>query len=240
MKKRKLEKLLKFISATLLIFATICLTIWLIDSNNITNISEEILKTAEIKKDDKNNTITVNFDNLTTTNTDTIGWLSITNTNISYPVVQAKDNDYYLNHNFYKEKSDSGWLFADYRNNFNNKNQNIIIYGHNRIENTMFGTLKKLLKENWYTKDQTIYFNTLNNKMTFKVFSIYTIKAEDFIPTTSYTQEELNDFINSALEKSIYNFNVKMDNTDTIITLYTCTNNNKDRIIIHAKKLYQE
>jgi hypothetical protein len=76
--------------------------------------------------------------------------------------------------------------------------------------------------------------------MAFKVFSIYTIKAEDFISTTSYTKEELDTFITKALEKSIYDFNVNMDNTDTIITLYTCTNNNKDRIIIHAKKLYQE
>lgn len=234
------EKILKTISIILLLFATCCLTIWLIDSNNITNIAEEILKKAEIKEDKKTNTISVNFTNLTKTNKDTVGWLSITNTNISYPIVQSNDNDYYLTHNFYNEKSDSGWLFADYRNNFNNLNQNIIIYGHNRIENTMFGTLKNLLKEDWYTNEQTIYFNTLNKKMTFKVFSIYTIKAEDFIPTTSYTKEELDIFINDALKKSIYNFNVNMDNTDTIITLYTCTNNNKDRIIIHAKKLYQE
>ena len=240
MKKRIFEKLLKTISTILLIFATIFLTIWIIDSNNITDISKEILKTSEIKKDEKSNTISVNFDNLTNINKDTVGWLSITNTNISYPVVQSKDNEHYLTHNFYNEKSDSGWLFADYRNNFSPLNQNIIIYGHNRIENTMFGTLKNLLKEEWYTKDQTIHFNTLNKKMTFKVFSIYTIKAEEFIPTTSYTQEELNKFIDSALEKSIYNFNINTDNTNTIITLYTCTNNNKDRIIIHAKKLYQE
>jgi sortase B len=240
MKKRMFEKILKLLSTILLIFATSCLTIWIIDSNRITNIAEEILKEAEIKEDLDNNIISVNFDNLTKTNKDTIGWLSITNTNISYPVVQSKDNDYYLTHNFYNENSDSGWLFADYRNSFNNLSQNIIIYGHNRIENTMFGTLKNLLKEEWYTKDQTIYFNTLNKKMAFKVFSIYTIKAEDFISTTSYTKEELDTFITKALEKSIYDFNVNMDNTDTIITLYTCTNNNKDRIIIHAKKLYQE
>lgn len=240
MKRRTLEKLLKLISIILIIFVTFCLTLWLIDSQNITSISEEILKKSEIKKDENTNTISVNFDNLTTINENTIGWLSITNTNISYPVVQSKDNDYYLTHNFYNENSDSGWLFADYRNNFNNLSQNIIIYGHNRIENTMFGTLKNLLKEEWYTKDQTIYFNTLNKKMAFKVFAIYTIKAEDFISTTSYTKEELDTFITKALEKSIYDFNVNMDNTDTIITLYTCTNNNKDRIIIHAKKLYQE
>lgn len=238
--KRKFEKILKLLSIILLAFATCCLTLWLIDSNNITDMSEEILKKAEIKENKESNTISVNFDNLTNTNKDTIGWLSITNTNISYPVVQSNDNDYYLTHNFYNENSDSGWLFADYRNNFDNLSQNIIIYGHNRIENTMFGTLKNLLKENWYTKEQTIYFNTLDKKMTFKIFSIYTIKAEDFIPTTSYTKKELDIFINEALEKSIYDFNINMDNTDTIITLYTCTNNNKDRIIIHAKKLYQE
>jgi len=240
MKRRTLEKLLKFISIILIIFVTFCLTLWLIDSQNITSISEEILKKSEIKKDENTNTISVNFDNLTTINENTIGWLSISNTNISYPVVQSKDNDYYLTHNFYNENSDSGWLFADYRNNFNNLSQNIIIYGHNRIENTMFGTLKNLLKEDWYKNDQTIYFNTINNKMTFKVFSMYTIKAEDYIPTTAYTQEELDKFIEEALEKSIYDFDINMDNTDTIITLYTCTNNNKDRIIIHAKKLYQE
>ena len=76
--------------------------------------------------------------------------------------------------------------------------------------------------------------------MTFQVFSIYTIKAENYIPTATFTEEELDAFINNALTNSIYNFDVKVDKNDTFLTLYTCANGNQNRIIIHTKLLYQE
>ena len=51
-------------------------------------------------------------------NSDTVAWLKVENTNIEIPVVQAKDNSYYLTHNFNKKYNVAGWVFADYKNKF--------------------------------------------------------------------------------------------------------------------------
>lgn len=239
MKKNLFEKSLKTISTILILFAITILVTWGFEIQNTNTTTKKITEQSEIQTNEEKNTISVNFDNLLKINNSTIGWLNISNTNINYPIVQAKDNSYYLSHNFYNEKNSAGWLFADYRNNFDILDQNTIIYGHNRIEGTMFGTLKNLLNESWYTQEQTIYFNTLNYQMTFQIFSIYTIKAQDYIPLTSFTDNELNFFIKQALSKSIYNFNIEIDKNDKFLTLYTCAKGNKERIIIHSKLIEQ-
>ena len=68
-------------------------------------------------------------------------------TNINYPVVQTNDNEYYLGRAFDKSKNDAGWVFMDYRNDVNNLSDNTIIYGHGRLDKTVFGSLKNALKK---------------------------------------------------------------------------------------------
>ena len=75
-------------------------------------------------------------------NDDIVGILEINNTDYIVPLLQGLDNDYYLNHNFNKEYNIAGWIFADYRNKFDNTDKNIVIYGHNMKEGSMFGTLE--------------------------------------------------------------------------------------------------
>ena len=82
-------------------------------------------------------------------------WLSIDNTKVNYPVVQGDDNKFYLEHNFSKEYSISGTLSVDYRNDIN-KDKNIIIYGHNMRNGTMFNELKKF-------KDEEFFYNNYIN-----------------------------------------------------------------------------
>ena len=92
--------------------------------------------------------IDVDINKLKTFNLDTIGFIKVMGTNINYPFVQSTDNDYYLNRSYDKTYNNAGWIFLDYRNNeFNDKNT--IIYGHGRINGTMFGSLKDTLKSSW-------------------------------------------------------------------------------------------
>lgn len=76
-------------------------------------------------------------------------WLNISNSNIDYPVVQGMDNDFYLNHSFYKEESISGTLFIDYRNNIDS-DKNIVIYGHHMKNETMFHDLNFFKEEEFF------------------------------------------------------------------------------------------
>ena len=126
-----------------------------VDIEEIYNVADDS-KTANLKKKDKYGSdywdyanvalMDVNFDKLLKKNRDTVGWLYVNNTNINYPFVQGEDNSYYLNRAFDGTKSAAGWLFADYRSDLTNFKRNTVIYGHGRVDQVMFGSLEKVLK----------------------------------------------------------------------------------------------
>lgn len=178
------------------------------------------------------------FSTLQEINKDTIGWLTVNNTRIDYPVVQAKDNDYYLKRDYYQNKNRHGWIFMDYRNNPDELNENTIIYGHNLANQTMFGTLRYALNSYWYKKsaNQIITFNTPNENMKFQIFSIYTIPTtNDYLDITFPTTDAYQAYIDLVKGRSIYDFNIEVTTDDKILTLSTCANGNDKRLVIHAK-----
>lgn len=178
------------------------------------------------------------FSTLQEINKDTIGWLTVNNTRIDYPVVQAKDNDYYLRRDYYQNKNRHGWIFMDYRNNPDELNENTIIYGHNLANQTMFGTLRYALNSYWYKKsaNQIITFNTPNENMKFQIFSIYTIPTtNDYLDITFPTTDAYQSYIDLVKGRSIYDFNIEVATDDKILTLSTCANGNDKRLVIHAK-----
>ncbi len=178
------------------------------------------------------------FDELKEINNDTVGWLKVNNTNIDYPVVQAKDNDYYLKNDYYKNSNRHGWIFMDYRNDSINLNRNTLIYGHNLANQKMFGTLRYALNSSWYkkTSNQIITFNTIEKELKWQIFSIYKVPVtNDYLLTTFNNDEEYLKFIDKITKRSIYNFKVDFNKDDIILTLSTCSNGNDQRLVIHAK-----
>ena len=180
------------------------------------------------------------FDKLLEINNDTVGWLTVNNTNIDYPVVKASDNDYYLNRDYYKNKNRHGWIFIDYRNSIEELSKNTIIYGHNLANQKMFGTLRYALNSGWYkkTSNQVITFNTLNETIRWQIFSIYKIPVTtDYLYTDFSSNEEFLEFVSKIKSRSIFDFNVDIQEDDNILTLSTCSNGHDQRLVIHAKKI---
>lgn len=178
------------------------------------------------------------FSTLQGINKDTVGWLTVNNTKIDYPVVQGKDNDYYLKRDYYQSKNRHGWIFMDYRNNPDELNENTIIYGHNLANQTMFGTLRYALNSYWYNKsaNQIITFNTPNANMKFQIFSIYTIPTtNDYLDVTFPSVSAYQEYIDLVKGRSIYDFNVEVTPDDKLLTLSTCANGNDKRLVVHAK-----
>ncbi len=175
---------------------------------------------------------------LLTVNEDVVGELVVNNTNVDYPVVQAGNNDYYLDHNINKEENNNGWVFLDYRNDSMNLDKNNIIYGHNMYySGVMFGTLYKTANKSWYTNpdNQIITYNTLYENMQFKIFSIYRVpNTNDYLKVFFEDDNDFLEFIDLITTRSIYNFNVPVNADDKIITLSTCSNNGTKRLVIHA------
>ena len=179
------------------------------------------------------------YEELLKLNSDTIGWIKVNNTKINYPVVQTKDNEYYLNHAYDKTKNIAGWIYVDYRNDLNLLNKNIIIYGHSGLKgNLMFSSLKDVLNKNWYlnNSNRNIYFSIKGEEYKWKIFSIYTIKTtSDYLDVDFIGDSEYLEFINKIKNRSINNFNEEVTVEDKILTLSTCYKDNKNRLVVHAK-----
>lgn len=218
------------------------------DKKETLDMLEVIDNNVDIKEDEINSnindnenikTIDLDLNNLKSINSDTVAYLKVESTNINYPVVKYNDNEYYLNHSFNKNKNQEGWIFLDYRNNINDLDNNTIIYGHNRLTGTMFGTLKNLLNKSYQeSTNHYIYLTTENNNYVFEVFSTYITSSESYyLKTTFKDDNEYLEFLNTLKSRSTYNFNIELNSDDKIITLSTCSGSN-DRMVVHGKLLY--
>lgn len=176
------------------------------------------------------------FETLLKKNNDTVGWLTVNNTKINYPVVQGDTNSYYLNRDFNKKKNSMGWIFMDYRNDPVNLNKNTIIYGHNIKQGIMFGTIKNMMNSSWNKKanNQIITFNTISQNMRWQIFSLYKIATtDDYLRTDFDTDEEYMEFLNMLKSRSLRDFGVELTPNSKIITLSTCFTSNT-RHVVHA------
>ena len=261
MKKKKLKFkwiiLIILIAFIIFIFSSFKIINWFIDNQKNNKIiedifnkvpfneevSENIIQNEEIKEDDpywdfiKMNLMDVDLTNLIAINNDTVGWLKVLGTNINYPFVQTKDNNYYLTHDFYKQPNSAGWVFLDYRNNKDLNEQNNIIYAHARLNQTMFGSLKNVLSNDWLNNQNNyvIEISTENKNSLWQVFSVYKIpNTNDYIETKFNNENDFNNFINKLITRSIYNFKTTINKNDKILTLSTCYNDNI-KVVLHAK-----
>ncbi len=209
---------------------------WYNDINRNNEIKENINKQI-IEKDDK---YEIDFDQLKKENEDIVAYLKVNGTNIDYVVVQGNDNDYYLHHNLKKEYSIAGWIFATYQNKLDDTDKNIVVFGHNMRDGSMFGSMKNILKEDWYNKKENLKVTLVTEQDTYsyEVFSIYQIKKEDYYIRTYFdTDKEYNKFLNTIQKRSITDFGINLNENDTILTLSTCSMSGKERVVLHAKKI---
>lgn len=237
---------------------------WLLDSKKTSNQLDKIEEKVTIKTPDekdteiieqeqeiedndpywdyiKMNLIDVDFNNLKDVNPNTVGWIQVNGTNINYPFVQTNDNSFYLNHSFDKSYNKAGWVFLDYRNNKNINDKNTIIYAHGRIDNLMFGSLRKVLTNGWLNnKDNyVIKLSTDKENTLWQVFSVYRIPTtSDYLKIEFENNDEFKNFLELLLNRSTFNFNTSIDKNDKILTLSTCYNDN-DKVVLHAKLIKQ-
>ena len=182
------------------------------------------------------------FDKLREKSKDIVAYLKVNNTAIDYVVVKGKDNSYYLHHNFEKKYIGSGWVFADYRNKADGYDTNMIIYGHNRKDNSMFGSLKSALTDEWIENEDNrkIIYITKENKVIYEIFSVYVVYDEDYYITTDFENEDkFEEYINTVKSRSYYDLDVNVDMTDRLLTLSTCNITNH-KTVIHAKKIEEK
>ena len=179
-------------------------------------------------------------------NSDVVGFLEIENTNISYPVVQGKDNEYYMTHNYKKEKSKNGAIFLDKDYDWNIPSNNYLIYGHNLNNGTMFQELLKYANESYYKNHPTISFTTADEECVYDIISVFRSKVyytsdnvfKYYFFINPKTEETYNDYIKNIKEVSLYNIEQTANYGTQLITLSTCSYHVKDGrfVVVGAKK----
>ena len=228
--------ILEIIFVLLIIYSLYNIYQWYTENRKTSEILQSISNSISVDEDNKT---VVDFDSLEENNSDIIAYIKVNGTEINYPVVKADDNDYYLSHSLDKTVNGAGWVFADYRNRLDGTDKNLIIYGHNRRDGSMFGTLKSILNKEWYEDKNNlkISLHTENEESTYEVFSVYQLEEEDYYLQTSFKDKEFLSFVNTLQGRSIKNFNVEVFENDSILTLSTCSNDNRYRVVLHAKKI---
>ncbi|MDK0864103.1 class B sortase [Clostridium perfringens] len=179
--------------------------------------------------------------NLKNINPDYRFWIKVEGTNIDFPVVQGEDNDFYLHHNFNKEKSFSGSIFVDSENNLN-YDSNIVVYGHNMRNDTMFAQIKHFKNENFFNANKYVTLYRDGKKSKFEIFSVYQENAKDLeseIKINFSNKDEYEKYLKDQEEKSLFKREgIDLNSNDRILTLITCGYDFVNaRIVVVAKEI---
>lgn len=178
----------------------------------------------------------IDFAELKSVNEDIVGWLRIRALDISYPVVQGEDNDYYLHRTFEGVDNFAGCLFVNCDNEPDLTDQNTIIYGHNMKNGSMFGKLKKFQEEETFNKSKFFWIFTEDFIYQYRIFSAMTVNKIGINYQTFFLENEFQEFKDAAFRNSVVeNSNVSLSYEDRIVTLSTCTGDDSTRFVVMGK-----
>ncbi len=179
-------------------------------------------------------------------NNDIVGWLEIENTKINYPVLQAKDNEYYIRHTYNKKYSIDGSIFLDKDYNWSIPSSNLLIYGHNNKNGNMFQDLLNYKEETYYLEHPLIRFTTVDEDSNYEIISVFLsrvyYKNEKNVFRYYYfinanNEEEYNNYVEESKKVSLYDTGKTAEYGDQLLTLSTCEYSQEDgRFVILARK----
>ena len=217
------------------------------DFDTDTTEKEDLSALVEVTDPETGETVRLlpQFKDLYLHNNQMVGWLIIPGTEISYPVMQTPEQpDYYLKHNFKKENSDHGCLYAREVCDINKPSDNITIYGHRMKDGTMFARLDKFMERSFFEENPYIYFDTLQEQHTYQVLSVFRTSAtvgkgfayHAFVDAGN--EEEFLDFVDTCKDLSLYDTGVTAAYGDKLITLSTCEYSQENgRLVVVAKRI---
>lgn len=188
-------------------------------------------------------------------NPDTVGWVKIEDTKVDNVVVlhpqDTSDSFYYLTHNFNGNEARAGTIFIDYRTTikYNKQSDNLVLYGHNEKDNTMFGDLDKYKNDlEFYQSHPVVQFNTNYDTGEYKIIACFVTSVLpsqsadgtvfDYQNYIDFDEARYNDFIYNVMLRSQIITPVDVQYGDKFITLSTCSNEfDPSRFVVVARKV---
>lgn len=218
------------------------------------DLRDEILQTPELETDTESVSVSdtrkkrhktseseipfdVDWDELKDINEDIIGWVYFTGLpQISYPVLQAKDNDYYVHRTYDLSSSDSkaGSIFMDYRMAGDFSSPYSVIYGHNVRDGSMLSDLAQLKDQDLYNKEPYFWILTPDGNYRYQIFSIFQChrSADVFQRSFDYWGEDFSKWQSELKLRNSMQGDVKLREDGHVIAFSTCVPNSFDRTIV--------
>ena len=188
--------------------------------------------------------------NLYLENADMVGWIQIEGTNIDYPVMQTPaDSNYYLKHDFEKNYTDYGCPFMQANCDALCPSDNLIVYGHNMKDGSMFADLAKYRSKDFWQTHKTAWFDTELGSSAYEIFAVIhtTVQADaaDAFPFYRFVDaaspEDFADYVSDCKARALYDTGIAAEYGDKLLTLSTCDNIADDgRLLVIAKQTETE
>lgn len=202
--------------------------------------------------DYKNNTSTssdalpanpIDFKKIQTESPDVCAWIQVDGTVIDYPILQSSaeaDDNFYLDHDRFGTSKVAGSVYIQKLNRKNFSDPNTLIYGHNMRNGTMFGQLKKFRDKEFFEENRNIYIYTPSSILKYEIISAFIYDNRHIMNSFNFFVESsrmqfFDECINpTSLTKQVVE-GATLDSEDKIITLSTCTGNDKTRYLVVGK-----
>lgn len=195
----------------------------------IPNLRESTFSHTGDNVSDDNTSASIDLTSLREVNSDVLGWITIPDTVLSYPLVQGDDNEFYLTHTWNHESNSAGSIFMESECSPDFTDFNTIIYGHRMNNGSMFGSLKDYKKQAHYEAHPLFYIMNENGLQVYQIFSAFEAQLYDPVFLLKVTSEKNRQaVIDCAIEKSQLSTNIIPTAANKIVTLSTCTGRGHD------------
>lgn len=198
---------------------------------------ETVAEEEEATLSEEDRSILAGIQKLHEENAEVIGWIKFDNMDISYPVMQAKDNDYYLYHTYSGEENSAGSIFMEASNLPDFSDYHTIVYGHNMKNGSMFGSLKNYKTKDHYKGNEYFTVYTLDSVYRYQIFAYYDISMYGDVYNNQFGPDDyFQMFIDKMVKRSYYDTGVQPQKTDRILTLSTCSTKG-NRFVVNAVRM---
>ncbi len=252
-KKRKkisfLSGILFFIAVLILVGSLIFLEVSFIESSVIPHQPQLDTKNEDNEKEMDENTVDPTLEHLKELyeqNHDLNGWITIPNTNIDYPVMFTKNEDFYLRRDFYGHSSTAGTLYIDKHQDMQPRDINIIIHGHNMDNGSMFHDLLNYKEKDYYESHKKFSYYTLEAKEEYEIIAVFLSKvyyvSDNVFKYYKFYGEQsessYEDYITNIKSLSLYPIDITATYPEKLITLSTCEYSQENgRLVVVAKQI---
>ncbi len=237
----------KILFLIIFIIALLCLAFYFYnkfkDKSTINEIQESMATQEEGQRDNK----IAKIKELQILNADIKGWITINNTIINYPILQTGNNDFYLTHDYKKEENKYGSIYLKNSCNLNDNNSNLILYGHNMMDEEMFNNLLKYQDKAFYDEHKIVNITTENEERQYEIVTAF--KSRVFYKNEKNVfryynclnfkdENEYNNYINNAKKIQLYDTGVTANFGEQLLTMITCEYSQENgRMVVIAKRV---